>query len=123
MQVEMSIDRSPLATLSYPESNGCRGSHLAKVNKSPGDERKTELPPLHSIDAILGLKTWKKKRRSPSPNAHSAEGQQGETCHPHAKIFRPSEEIDDHTTENSSKFFLYRTCTEYPIYTYILTTY
>ncbi|CAL1289500.1 unnamed protein product [Larinioides sclopetarius] len=104
MQVEMSLDRSPLATLTYPEANGCRNSHLAKVNKSSSEERKTDLPPLHSIDAILGLKTWKKKRRSPSPaspNSHSAEGQHGESNHPHAKIFRTAEEIDDHTRENS----------------------
>ncbi|GFY59958.1 retinal homeobox protein Rx1 [Trichonephila inaurata madagascariensis] len=64
MQVEMSLDRSPLATLAYPESNGCRSSHLAKVNKAPSDERKTDLPPLHSIDAILGLKTGKEEEDS-----------------------------------------------------------
>ncbi|GIY05777.1 retinal homeobox protein Rx1, partial [Caerostris extrusa] len=89
MQVEMNIDRSPLATLSYPESNGCRGSHLAKVNKSPGDERKTELPPSTPIDAILGLKTWKKKRRSPSPTPTRPRVSRGRPTTPTPKYLDP----------------------------------
>ncbi|XP_035208675.1 retinal homeobox protein Rx1-like [Stegodyphus dumicola] len=105
MQVEVNVDRSPLATLTFPESNGCRGSHLPAGHKAVSDDRKTDLPPLHSIDAILGLRTWRKKRRSPSPsppNKSPCDDLQGEPSHPRVKIFRPAEDIDDHTRENSS---------------------
>lgn len=103
MQVEINMDRSPLAPLTFPESNGCRTG-----NKGGPDDRKLDCPPLHSIDAILGLRTWRKRRRSPSPsptpNSPHASLQE-EAGHPHANIFRPAEDIDDHTRENSGKSF------------------
>ena len=103
MQVEINMDRSPLAPLTFPESNGCRTG-----NKGGPDDRKLDRPPLHSIDAILGLRTWRKRRRSPSPphTPHSPHTVlQEEATHPHTNIFRPAEDIDDHTRENSGKCF------------------
>ncbi|XP_015930624.1 retinal homeobox protein Rx1 [Parasteatoda tepidariorum] len=101
----MQVDRSPLAPLAFSESNGCRSSHLASTlgNRTISDERKST--PIHSIDAILGLKTWKRMRNSPSPPPSKSPCDRelmGECSSPHhVKIFRPTEDLEDHTRENS----------------------
>ncbi|KAG8181717.1 hypothetical protein JTE90_025690 [Oedothorax gibbosus] len=70
MQMELS-DRSPLAPLTYPEGGN---------NRPKEEPRKAQ--PLHSIEAILGLREWR-KGSPPSPPVY------------------PAKMFDDHTRENS----------------------